>query len=203
MPGKRVLRHAVFALLAMLTACAVQPPQVSEAPRSAWLAHRATLESLDRWQAQGRVAVRVGQEGWNASFDWSQLGDDYRIRLRGPFGQGAVELSGHPQRGVWLRRADAPPRFALDPESLLLEETGWQLPVAGLADWLRGLPVETGPEPDLVWDEQGRLAALQQDGWQIDYRRYQTIGGQQLPDRLQLARDALRVKVVVDEWRLP
>jgi outer membrane lipoprotein LolB len=195
------LRHGVWLLMLLLTACAVQPPQVSQAPRSTWLKHRATLEGMDQWQAQGRIAVRVGDEGWNANFDWRQLGADYRIRLRGPFGQGAVELAGDPRQGVWLRRADAPPRFALDPETLLLEETGWQLPVAGLSDWLRGLPVADA-EPSLVWDERGRLVALEQDGWQIDYRRYQTAGGVELPALLVLQQERVRVKFVIDTWQL-
>lgn len=195
-------RHLLLAgVVMLLAACAPRPPQPPDLSEAAWLAHRASIESLSGWQVQGRVAIRNEDDGWHAAFDWQQRGDAYRLRLRGPFGQGAVELRGD-SNGVWLQRQDREPVFARSVDLLLQEETGWLLPVSGLQDWLLGVPVDDQPAV-LDWDERGLLQSLQQAGWQIDYRRYQATGGRQLPDRLQLARDALRVKVVVDEWQLP
>jgi outer membrane lipoprotein LolB len=191
-------------LIAALLAggCATTPPPAGEtAPEAFWLSHRASLQTLTDWQVRGRVAVRSAAEGWNADFDWQQRGERYRIRLRGPFGRGAVELHGDPL-GVWLKRQDQPPVYSGDVERLLQAETGWRLPVAGLGDWLRGLPVDAEPA-SFEWDRQGRLRTLQQDGWQIAYGRYRAVGERQLPDRLQLLRDQLQVKVVVDAWQIP
>jgi outer membrane lipoprotein LolB len=197
MPARLVL---LSALALLLNACASRPPG-PEAPESVWLQHRDSVQTLSEWQLLGRVAIRNADEGWNASFDWRQSGQRYRIRLRGPFGQGAVELHGDPG-GVWLRRQDQAPVFAHNADDLLARETGWQLPVSGLGDWLRGLP-DASLTAELKWDAEGRLRKLLQGGWQIDYRRYRSVGARQLPDRLQLERDDLRVKVVVDSWQTP
>jgi outer membrane lipoprotein LolB len=186
----------------LVSACATRPPVVTgTVPESVWLEHRATLETLTDWQVRGRVAIRSEDDGWNADFDWQQRGESYRIRLRGAFGQGGIELHGD-KLGVWLRRQDKAPVYARNVEHLLKEETGWQLPVLGLSDWLRGLPAEAQPAA-LDWDQQGRLQSLQQDGWNIAYGRYRDVGERQLPDKLQLLRDQLQVKVVVDEWQVP
>ena len=83
-----------LAVVVFLSACATRPavsPTVSEA---SWLQHRAALQALTYWQVRGRMAVRTETEGWTAHFDWKQSGEEYLIRLRGPFGQGAVELHG-------------------------------------------------------------------------------------------------------------
>lgn len=179
--------------------CATRPPVSEPVSEAAWLNHQSLVARLTDWQVRGRVAVRTGEEGWNAHFDWHQQGLDYRIRLRGPFGQGAVELQGN-SLGVWLKRADHPPVFALDPETLLEQQTGWQLPVAGLSSWLRGVPV-AGLDRDLHWDTQGRLLQLRQNGWLIDYSRYRDQGGLQLPDKLKLERDSVKVRFVIDNWQ--
>jgi outer membrane lipoprotein LolB len=195
-----LVRAALFSTL-LLSACATRPPAPTPAPKAAWLQHRASLSSLDHWQVRGRVAIRRGNDGWSAEFDWRQRADSYRIRLWGPFGQGGLEVHGD-GKGVWLQRRDAAPVYAHNVDRLLQQETGWQLPVQGLREWLLGLPVSGQPSV-MRWDEGGRLYTLNQDGWQIDYRRYRDVGERELPDRLQLQRDSVRVKVVVDKWQIP
>lgn len=185
--------------LLVLSGCASRAPVSPAGSEADWLAHQTALETLTHWRVQGRIAVRTASEGWSANFDWQQRGEDYRIRVRGPFGQGAVELHGN-SLGVWLKRADQPPVFALNPEALLEQETGWQLPLAGLGSWLRGLPVPGG-QPNIAWDEQGRLLEIEQNGWQISYSRYLTQGDFQLPEKLRMQRDSLRVKFIIDGWQ--
>ena len=200
MNSATVLRAAAWLLILVLGGCATRPPAHDPAAEAAWLAHRASLEALTRWQVKGRVAVRAGDEGWSASFDWQQLGEQYRIRLRGPFGQGAVELRGNAQ-GVWLRQAEGAQVFARDPETLVERETGWRLPVSGLRSWLLGLPVAE-LEADYQWDARGTLLQIDQAGWHIDYNRYQQSGPLHLPARMRLERDTLQVRFVIDDWRL-
>jgi outer membrane lipoprotein LolB len=199
MPDIRFILFSWGLALLLLAGCATRAPLPAPAAESAWLAHRAALQALTHWQVQGRVAVRAGEEGWNAHFDWQQQGEDYRIRLRGPFGQGAVELHGN-AGGVWLKHSDRPEVFARDPETLLERETGWRLPVAGLSAWLRGLPVAE-LHADYQWDAHGALVEINQDGWHIDYARYQQNGALRLPVRVRLERDALQVRFVIDSWQ--
>jgi outer membrane lipoprotein LolB len=186
-------------LLVSLAGCATRPPLPDPGAEAAWLAHRAELQRLTHWQVQGRAAVRAGEQGWTAHFDWQQNGEAYRIRLRGPFGQGAVELRGNAD-GVWLQRSEQPAVFATDPDTLLERQTGWRLPVSGLRAWLRGLPVE-GQPADYQWDSQGALIEIDQHGWHIDYTAYRQDGALRLPVRLRLERDTLKVKFVIDNWQ--
>lgn len=199
MPEFRFIPWICGLVLLLLAGCAARPPLPEPAAEAAWLAHRASLQALTHWQVQGRAAVRAGEEGWTAHFDWQQQGEHYRIRLRGPFGQGAVELRGN-AAGVWLERSDRPAVFARDPETLLERETGWRLPVAGLRAWLLGLPVD-GADADYQWDAEGTLIEIDQNGWRIDYSRYRQNGALRLPVRMRLERDTLKVKFVIDSWQ--
>ena len=99
----RWLWHVVWPVLLVVTGCAVQPP-ATDAPEAVWLQHQADIEQLKSWQVQGRLALRVRDEGWTAGFDWQQKEQVWRISLSGPFGQGVVQLHGD-QRGVWLEQA--------------------------------------------------------------------------------------------------
>ncbi len=185
----------------LCTACATQVPRpVPVDPQVQASRHQALL-AMDAWQAHGRIAVRAGNEGWSAGFDWQQAGKDYRIQLRGPFGQGALELKGD-TRSVRLTRAGQPSVFARDPEALLEQQSGWRLPVTGLVSWLRGLPDDRGNAVSQR-DAAGRLVSLLQRGWQIDYSEYRHYGDYSLPTRLVLQRAGLRVKVLIDNWELP
>ncbi|TCK19217.1 outer membrane lipoprotein LolB [Thiogranum longum] len=186
--------------LLLLSACATQAPLHQPADSGSWEAHKASVAALRDWQVRGRLAVRTDEEGWSAAFDWKQDDDNYRIRLRGPFGQGAIELEGG-DTGVWLKRAGRPAEFSTRPEILLEQQSGWRLPVAGLDYWLRGLPDREGDARTRL-DAAGRLASLQQHGWQIEYRDYRDYGGYALPARLDLQRDGVHVKLLVDEWEL-
>jgi outer membrane lipoprotein LolB len=200
MHGTCLIRSGFWLWILVLAGCAARPPVHEPAAEAQWLAHRSALEALGGWQVQGRVAVRAGEEGWNAHFDWEQRGEQYRIRLRGPFGQGGVELRGN-AHGVWLRQAERGEVFARDPETLLERETGWRLPVSGLRSWLLGMPV-AGVDADYQWDAEGTLLQMDQNGWHIDYRRYQPSGSLLLPTRLRLERDVLQVRFVIDAWQL-
>ena len=199
MSSAEITRWVWLAGFLVLSGCATRPPVSPADSEASWLVHQAALETLTHWRVQGRIAVRTDSEGWSAHFDWKQRGEDYRIRVRGPFGQGAVELQGN-DLGVWLKRTDQPPVFALNPEALLERETGWQLPVAGLSSWLRGLPVPGG-QPNIAWDTQGRLLKIEQNGWQISYSRYLVQSDLQLPEKLRMQRDSLQVKFIIDVWQ--
>jgi outer membrane lipoprotein LolB len=72
--------------------------------------------------------------------------------------------------------------------------------VAGLSSWLRGLPVPGG-QPNIVWDTQGRLLKIEQNGWQISYSRYLVQSDLQLPEKLRMQRDSLQVKFIIDVWQ--
>ena len=83
----------------------------------------------------------------------------------------------------------------------MLRATGLQVPVTGLRYWILGLPAP-GAERSRVLDGQGRLLSLEQNSWSMDYRGYTDVDGLSLPRKLFLRRDDLRVRLVVEQWRI-
>jgi len=185
-----VKRFAGFFVILLLTACAATPPLRST---------RSAAEFTD-WQLNGRIALTHGEQGWHASLLWLERADGFQLKLSGPLGQGGFQLAGD-EHGVVLVDAEGHSSYARDSDALLLQATGWHLPVVGMRYWVRGLPVpDTKATP--VYDESGRLSRLEQSGWIINYYKYQLVEGASLPLKMQLARDDVSVRLVIKQWQL-
>ena len=121
--------------------------------------------------------------------------------MAGPFGVGHAQLTGT-QEGVILVDADKNTFYASGPDRLLYETTGIRMPVKGLLFWMRGLANPRAQIKDIKLDEFGRLARLQQNNWQINFKRYLRVGEFELPEKIFINSTDLKVKVFVDEWDL-
>jgi outer membrane lipoprotein LolB len=202
----RFRRFAAIALIAALPgACVAPPPRPPAAELEArWSAHAAALAPLSQWTLRGRLAVRTDDRGGQAALSWQREADRHAIRLNGPFGQGAVRIT---QDAAGARLVDAGAREfqAATAEELLYLYTGWQLPVAQLDWWVRGLPAP-GAEAERGLDEAGRLRRLRQHGWEVYYESYRRVDGVDLPERLSFARPAdadhpaMEARLVVERW---
>jgi len=183
-----------------LSACAGQPKTFSSKEHGVWQWRQQQLGELNQWTFNGRVAVRDAQaDGWNASLSWRQKDEHYDIKLSGALGQGGVRIHGNGGQAV-MEAADQPPQMAESPEALMQAQLGWYVPVRSFKYWLKGQPGPQAYERDV--DHLGRLARLQQDGWEITYKRYARVNGIELPRKLELSNHRLRVRLVIDQWRL-
>jgi outer membrane lipoprotein LolB len=194
-----VKRCLGIALSLLIASCAVAPTTDTVAQQR-WMSRQAALAGWNAWQLNGRVALHYDDEGWHASLIWQQQPGAYRLRLIGPLGQGAVELNGDAQEVV-LREANGSVRVSRDAETLLQDALGWSLPVSGLYYWVRGLPDPGVPAGPLRLDAMGRMVALNQSGWEIRYDGYDEAGGRELPTRISLRSGAIRVRLIIDDWR--
>lgn len=177
-------------LVLLLCGCAATPLLKSS---------RSAAEFSD-WQLNGRIALTHGDQGWHASLLWQQQADAYQLKVSGPLGQGGFQLAGD-EAGVVLVDAEGNSSFAHDGDALLLQATGWHLPVVGLRYWVRGLPVPD-TESTREYDEAGQLSHLEQSGWIINYQRYQLVEGAAVPSKMRLARDDIAVRLVISQWQL-
>jgi len=157
--------------------------------------------AMSSWQFNGRISLTRGEEGWHAGLHWQEQAGSFYLRVSGPLGQGGFQLNGD-ARGVVLVDADGQTFAALDADALLVQVTGWQLPVTGLRYWVRGLPAPAAGKVQAVHDEAGQLRHLEQSGWTINYQRYQVVEGVSLPAKLQLAHEDIAVRIVIDQWQL-
>lgn len=195
--GRRIC--AVLTLLA-LAACAPQPVVTKPDRAATWVAHRAQLSGLRDWELRGRIAVKLEQDAFSATLHWRQAADAYNLRVIAPLGRGTFELSGDAD-GVELRTADNRVFRADNPEALLQENLGWQLPVSGLRWWVRGLPRPGVATTRLDVSEAGWLTALTQDGWAVQYEEQRAEGEVMLPGKLSLENGPVRVRLAVTVWQ--
>ena len=199
--GRGVLGVAWLLLLMslVLSACAVRPPvpEVDDRPGE-FERHQARVQALDPWALTGRLALDADGQQWHTNVRWRESGDQFDIRLFGPFGRDAGRVMGDGS-GAALRAPDGGEFHAPDVDQLVAESLGWRIPVSGLRYWVRGLPAP-GSVFDHRLDEAGRLAALEQSGWTVQYQRYRNDLEPALPDRLELTYQDIRLRLLVDQW---
>jgi len=193
-----MLRKLLWALLAvMLASCRTVPP-VHEAPATAWELRRPQLQARDRFELKGRVAVAAAGEGFNARLRWTQDGKQTRMSLDGPLGAGGVQVTSDGSAvSIVTSKGDRLDNDAARAE--LTNRLGFDPPLDSLRYWIQGVPEPVHPAQETL-DSQQRLAALQQDGWQIQYTDYMSVRGEWLPSKLTLQRQGVRLRVVVDGW---
>lgn len=197
-----MIRSAVLVLAVALGAgCATSRPAGPAIPAAEAQARQASrereLRADTRWGLEGRIAVATGEQGGSGRIEWRQDGAGYSVALSAPVTRQSWRLSGGPD-GARLEGLDGGPRSGPDAAALLLDATRWDIPVAFLADWLRGLPA-AGPPAQAAFAPDGRLARLSQAGWTIDYA-WPADPAAALPSRIDARRDAARVRLVVDRW---
>ncbi|MCQ4260780.1 lipoprotein insertase outer membrane protein LolB [Stutzerimonas stutzeri] len=199
----KLMRNLLVPALALLIAgCAGLGPQESvegSGNAEGWKAHKAQMSTVDGWQISGKIGIQAPQDSGSGTLFWLQRQDYFDIRLSGPLGRGATRLTGRPE-AVALEVAGQGRYEADSPEALVESQLGWQLPVSNLLWWVRGLP-----SPDsrsrIQLDADGRLARLQQDGWDVEYLGYSEEDGYSLPSRIKLAGRDLKITLVVKDWQ--
>jgi outer membrane lipoprotein LolB len=177
--------------LVALSACVSTRPQ---RPADEWSMRLQILQHANAWALQGRAAAAAGSQGWQASLDWRQRAEFSELHLSGPLGIGAQVIAQTPN-GLSINGA-SPSEQAL---KQLQDRLGFELPLDDLRYWLLGVPAPNQAF-DLTRNALDRAQHLVQDGWSIDYDRYMAASGDVLPAHIVLARDDVRVRVVVDHW---
>jgi outer membrane lipoprotein LolB len=195
------MRRLLFlvASAAVLAGCAALHPKGAPLPAAAapWDERRKDLEQASRWDLDGRAAVALGQQGWQATLNWRQIGADSELHLAGPLGIGALTIKVAP---AGLSLNGAPPGDAVVQQ--LQDRLGFELPLDNLRYWLLGIPDPNAPF-DLTRNPQDRAARLSQAGWSIEYGDYMAGDGDLLPKRLVLTRAQARVRIAIDRWEAP
>jgi outer membrane lipoprotein LolB len=150
---------------------------------------------------EGRVAVRRGEDGWQASLVWLQEGGRARIELFDPVGRRVARLEVTPAQVVLTARGRE--HRARSPEALMQAVLGWSLPVSGMRWWLLGIPEPDGPVADLELDARGRALRFVQSGWALTFKQYDRWDGEWLPARAEFSQAPVRVRLLVTGWTLP
>ena len=150
----------------------------------------------------GRISIQDQKQRLSGSFRWQHLAISDEILLFTPLGQAVAEIT-KDQEGVRLINSRLEAFYADDVESLTEEVLGWRLPLNGLQYWIQGIHSPTSAaEKDL--DNKDQVVAIRQDGWKIHYSSYTPAQLNQipLPKILDLIYTNLRIRLVVDDWKV-
>lgn len=199
---KRWLRSAATVALPMLFLAACAPVPVRAPGTREQLAAQAAREQVlgarQDWSLDGRFAASDGHHGGSGGIAWQQNGQQYRFTLRAPVTGKTVQLNGGPD-GAVLTGAGKQPLVGSDAGQVLNAEFGWDVPVADLAWWVRGMRAPGRPAI-LTFGVNGLPATLDQDGWHVDYRDWYSERKPPLPRKVYASRDPYTVRVLIETW---
>lgn len=198
MPSTKLKLH-LKALLAAVTflslfGCAVSP--TTDSPLQ-----QKSLASLTDWTLEGKLGFRSPQKNGSAWINWQQQGDDYNLRLSGPFGAKATQIEGNNHYAV-LRQAGERELNAPDARALTERLFGWPLPVQQMIYWVKGSP---GPrDAEILYAEDSKqISTLTQNGWKLEYSDYQTWQHWTLPGKIRGTNGDLGFTLVIKSWAMP
>lgn len=198
-----LVRALSFCLLLLMGGCQILP--LKQGPtepliENSWSDHLKHLSELQDWRIQGKIGYVGKKDSGSAYIDWIQSRDSFHITLTGPLGQGTTIISGNAQ-GARLESNKDGTFFANSPEELLLEHTGFALPVSQMYLWIKGMPSSVSDEK-VVIGERYTLQQLQQGKWTIDYADYQPNLGNMLPSRIKIKGTDVKITLAIKEWEL-
>jgi outer membrane lipoprotein LolB len=206
-----ILRTMALALAVGVSAgCATTAPTRTAPPLPAeTLAERQRargewLALYETWSFSGRAAISRGDKGGSGRIEWEQRDRDrYGIALSAPVTRQSWRLSGDLRSGAGrIEGLDGGPREGAFAEDLLIQATGWRVPLQQLGSWVRGAPAADIAVESVAYDAEGRIAELRQSGWTVRYLAWRPgpAGQPDLPAKIEAEAGDARVRLVIEDW---
>jgi outer membrane lipoprotein LolB len=188
---------AICVMASWLVGCSIAPNRPTINVESTQGLRETAFADAMNFTVRGRLAVSNGDDGGSGSFVWQQQGEEVDFSLNVPLSSTQWHLVAVPGKAT-LGDNKGHQFTGFTAEDLLLEHTGWRVPVAQLRYWMLGLRAP-GQIATLMLDGKGLPKQLQQDGWQIDYRSYMN-GEPPKPNKVFAQRGKDQVRVSVRAW---
>lgn len=194
---------ATCLLACSVIACSTVPkPPVSQTANSAAQQRMQTLAAVQQFSLEAKLAVQYSGKGYTARLEWQHAGQEDHMRIFSPLGQ-QVALIHRTAQSVTLTDQSGKQHHAADVASLTERLLGWRLPLAGLSQWILGIPHTASPY-QASYLASGEPATLTQDDWRIEYEDYQTTAlngrSESLPFTTRLQQQDVRLKLVIQHW---
>lgn len=162
------------------------------------------LSQLTQWQLQGKIGVTQGNQRDSAAINyWKQAQEHFEIQVSSTLlGLGATAIYGDPSY-LTIEESGEPPVSSSNPQQLLAQSLGWQLPLSAMPFWIKGLPSPNAPHS---WQHEGnsKNPILQQSDWVIRYDRLLPLSSSKdapfLPHKVVMSQGNKEIKIVISEW---
>ena len=196
------MKKLIFLLFisAVTTACAptrpaAEPPENKPMPVEE---RQAKTRVVSNWELNGAMAVKSPKKSFTASVNWLQRGSgSYQIRMFGPLGSGSLVIK---KSGGSVTLQDGPKKISSgNADKLFQQQTGVALPVSNLFYWVRGLAAPGSVQSEKR-DAYNHLTSLRQSGYSIQYLRFTSVNGTDLPSKIVLSGHGLSIKFIIKRW---
>lgn len=199
----KVKQLLILSTICALTACAPSQQPAAQLPENKVIPvekRKAETAKVSSFELNGAMAAKNKSKGWSASMNWLQNGpSSYQLRLIGPLGGGSVLVK---RSGSTITFQDGEKSStSSNADELLQEKTGIRLPVNNLYYWVRGLPAP-GDKASESHDKYNHLVQLKQSGYTINFTKYTSVKGVDLPSMIRLEGNGLMVKVIIKNWNV-
>jgi len=154
-------------LVLLLSACAQVEVKAPEGPLEFDLA--------------GRIAARYRDDAFSGIVTWRHAPGGDEMLISTPMGQGVARIVREGD-AIVITTAEGRQVSDRDGEALTERVLGFRLPLAGLADWVRGQPAP----------------ALEARGWKVEYQERDAQGR---PVRLRVTHPDVDLRLVISEWK--
>jgi outer membrane lipoprotein LolB len=128
----------------------------------------------------GRIAARYRDDAFSGLLTWRHAADGDEMLISTPMGQGVARIVRQGE-AVVLTTAEGREFSDRDGEALTERVLGFRLPLAGLADWVRGRPAP----------------ALEERGWKVEYQERDI---ENRPTRLRVTYPGVELRLVISNW---
>jgi outer membrane lipoprotein LolB len=161
--------------------------------------HMVLITNIEQFSLTARLGVMTNPKGFSGRVAWQHNPEEDNIDIFSPLG-GKVANIIKTNDELVLTNNKNEHISAPDAETLTEETLGFRLPLSGLSYWALGRQSNTGLVEYISWDKDGRIDALQQNGWDIQYQDYEMHEDYFLPKKIVLRTDTLIIKLIVEKW---
>ncbi len=179
---KKSFRFALCLLIFLVTACSQQPIN-QQWTQADWIIH-------------GKIGFKqsIFKSG-SLSFQWQQQRDNYLIHFFNPLGQLEVTLQGNGNQ-VIAEKSNGDILKADNAEKLMLQLSGWSLPLQELRQWFKG---QASANAMQIQTQDSLVQSFLTPTWQVALSKYQQNGDHIVPFRIKMKNDNVQLTLIIKQ----
>lgn len=192
----------ISVVLLIVPGCSLfQRPQPIEVPLNI-NEREQQISAMTQFTLQASVGIKTPDDSISGNLQWQQhAAGHYLARLSNFLGISLFELSEDAVSSAITVKGET--YRAVDSSTLLLQLSGWSMPLHDMPLWLRGLPGNKAR--DITRDEFGRVIGFTLTDstgiiWRFEYQSFFS-DSLALPKRLLLSSETSQIKLVVRSWQ--